>query len=38
MKSVWIYSPKGGTCKLQYQNKETELTLNAGERRKWIEL
>lgn len=38
MKSVWVSSTKGGTCKIQYQNKETELTLNAGERKKWTKL
>jgi alpha-L-fucosidase 2 len=38
LKSVLIYSPKGGTCKLQYQGKETELNLNAGERRRLTEL
>jgi alpha-L-fucosidase 2 len=38
MESVWIYAPKGGTCKLRYQGKETELVLNAGERKNCTEL
>lgn len=38
MKSVWIHSPQGGTCKLQYQDKKTKLVLKAGERKKWAEL
>ena len=38
MKSVWVYAPHGGICKLQYLNKEIKLVLKAGERKRLTEL
>lgn len=35
METVWIYSPKGGKCRLRYQGKEKEFSMKAGEQLKW---
>jgi len=37
IKSAFISSKKGGTCKVRFQDKIIDLTLNAGEKRKLTE-
>ncbi|MGV8094729.1 MAG: glycoside hydrolase family 95-like protein [Mangrovibacterium sp.] len=38
LKSAFIYSEKGGVCKVRFQDKEIQVSLRAGEKRKLTEL
>jgi alpha-L-fucosidase 2 len=38
LKSAWITSRTGGTCKIRYGEKTVEMKLKAGERKRVIEL